>query len=161
MNGQIEKYTTRELLILISEVLEELHSRKVIRTKNNPLGDYAEWLVAKAMNLRLMANSSSGHDAVSENGTRFQIKARRITPANPSRQLSAIRNLEHVDFDFLIAVIFNSDYEVIECVRIPHAVVCEHSVYRTHTNAHILHLRPPVIADGRVTSVLEQVRAAQ
>ncbi|HDW2598736.1 TPA: hypothetical protein RLU61_004450 [Escherichia coli] len=38
-----------ELLSLHSEILTQLRSRGVIRTKNNPVGDYAEWLVSNAL----------------------------------------------------------------------------------------------------------------
>jgi len=42
--------------------MDELKERGVIRTANNPVSDYAEWLFAKAMKLDLMPNSSAGYD---------------------------------------------------------------------------------------------------
>jgi hypothetical protein len=41
----------KELLQFQGKITNELIERGVVRTQNNPLGDYTEWLVAKAFNL--------------------------------------------------------------------------------------------------------------
>ncbi|RON24850.1 hypothetical protein BK660_04050 [Pseudomonas brassicacearum] len=142
-----------ELLKLHASAIDELMSRGVLRTKNNPVGDYAEWLVSSALNLTLAKNSATGHDAESSNGKKIQIKGRRITANNRSRQLGVIRNLEKYDFDELIAVIFNEAYEIIEAYLIPHSVIAEYSSYRTHVNGHILHMRGALLTDERVLNI--------
>ncbi len=144
-----------DLLILQGAAIDELKTRGVVRTKNNPVGDYAEWLVASALNLTLAKNSAVGYDAVSrsEPVRRYQIKARRVTASNPSRQLGVIRNLELKDFDDLIAVIFNDLYEVNEAFLIPHAVISEYSSFRKHVNGHILHIRGNLLLDSRVQNI--------
>lgn len=83
-----------ELLKLHAAAIDELKNRGVLRTKNNPVGDYAEWLVSSAFNLTLANNSAAGHDAESSDGKKIQIKSRRITENNRSKQLGVIRNLE-------------------------------------------------------------------
>lgn len=45
-----------------------------------------EWLVSVAFGLTLANNSSTSYDAISEPGKRIQIKARRVTAGNKSRQ---------------------------------------------------------------------------
>jgi hypothetical protein len=75
------------------EILDELRSRKVVRTSNSPVGDYAEWLVARRMGLKLMTSSMAGYDAFDDQGIRYQIKCRRITRKKKAFQLGAIRNL--------------------------------------------------------------------
>ena len=45
----------KELLQLQASITNELINRDVVRTQNNPLGDYTEWLVAKALDLDLEA----------------------------------------------------------------------------------------------------------
>lgn len=67
-----------ELLSLHSEILTQLRSRGVIRTKNNPVGDYAEWLVSNALGMTLLSNSSAGADAIDADGLKVQIKAREL-----------------------------------------------------------------------------------
>ncbi|WP_080571184.1 DUF6998 domain-containing protein [Stutzerimonas stutzeri] len=142
-----------ELLKLHAAAIDELKNRGVLRTKNNPVGDYAEWLVSSAFNLTLAKNSAAGHDAESSDGKKIQIKSRRITAGNRSRQLGVIRNLDKNDFDELIVVIFNEAYEPIEAYLIPHAVISEYSSYRTHVNGHILHMRGAILLDSRVVNI--------
>ena len=89
-----EKLSTSELLLDYVQIMDELRARNVIRTSNNPVGDYAEWLVASCLGLRLETSSTSGYDATdAASRIKYQIKARRVTKRNNSRQLGAIRNL--------------------------------------------------------------------
>jgi len=46
-------------------------------------------------------NSQANVDTVAPDGTRYQIKRRRITRFNNSRQMSAIREMAESRFDFL------------------------------------------------------------
>jgi len=96
----LEKLDIIELLQLQANATKELKRRKIVRTNNNPLGDYTEWLVSQRMKLNLAKNSTAGYDAISDAGVTFQIKGRRVTLENPSRQLSAIRNYGSKDFDW-------------------------------------------------------------
>lgn len=88
-----QPYSTADILQLYAHALEELRRREVLRSSNNPSGDYGELLFSRAFGWQLQNNSSSGYDAIDGDGIRYQIKCRRITPHNPSRQLSYIRNL--------------------------------------------------------------------
>jgi len=139
-----EKLSNLELLQLHSSILNELKHRKVIWTKNNPVGDYTEWLLSSGLGLELANNSVAGYDGTDKSGVKIQIKGRRITPDNNSRQLGAIRNLDQKDFNQLAGVIFDENYRILTAVVIPHDVVGEYARYRAHTNAHILHLRGPI-----------------
>jgi hypothetical protein len=149
----LTELTPKQLLQLQADATNELRRREIVRTHNNPLGDFTEWLVAKDLGLYLANNSRAGYDAIDGSGVKIQIKARRITPQNNSTQLSAIRNLEEKDFDVLIAVIFDEQFNVSEAVYIPHAVVVEHAKYRKHVNAHILLIKGPVLSDPRIKSI--------
>jgi hypothetical protein len=84
-----------------------------------------------------------------------QIKGRRITPDNRSRQLSAIRKYDEKDFDELAAVIYDENFDVIDAVVIPHEVVGEYASFRKHVNAHILILKGPILSDRRVKCIKE------
>ncbi len=150
MQIDLSKLSETELLNLHADIIDELKSRDILRTKNNPVGDYAEWLVANALGLELAPNSSAGYDAKDKQNLRYQVKARRITPDNKSRQLSAIRNLKDKDFDFLVAIIFDQNYKILDAVMMPHEVIADYATYRSHTNAHVLHLRGPILEDARV-----------
>lgn len=149
----LRKLTNKKLLRLQASITNELLKREVVRTKNNPLGDYAEWLVAKALGLTLETNSKAGYDGIDSEGLRVQIKGRRITSGNKSRQLSAIRKYDKKDFDVLAAVIFDEYFEVMEAYLIPHHVVGEYASYREHVNAHILVLKGPILCDSRIMCI--------
>ena len=153
----LKQMDVKELLRLQASITKELKSRGVVRTQNNPLGDYTEWLVAKALDLELEANSKAGYDGVDKNGTRVQIKGRRVTLTNNSRQLSAIRKYKEKDFDELAAVIYDENFNVIEALLIPHEVVGEYASFREHVNAHILTLKGPILSDPRVKCIRQVV----
>ena len=156
-DGLLTSLSVLELLSLHSGILTELRSREVIRTKNNPVGDYAEWLVSKALGMTLLSNSSAGADAIDSDGLKVQIKARRVTPDNPSRQLSALRNYEAADFDYLIAVIFDEAYNVLDGYKIPHEVIRDYARHSDHVNAHIINLKGAILSDPRVISIKENL----
>ena len=79
MSFELKSLTVSQLLNHYTLILDELHERGVVRTANSPIGDYAEWLVAKRLDLRLENSSNSGYDAVDRNNIKYQIKSRRIT----------------------------------------------------------------------------------
>lgn len=147
-----------ELLGVHSAVLSELKRRGVVRSKNNPTGDYAEWLVSEKLGLVLETNSAKGFDATDQRGLRYQIKGRRVTPDNPSTQLGVIRNLESVDFDFLVGVIFDEDWRILRAAKIPHGTVPMLASFRAHQNGHIMHMRPSVLDVEGVEDISDALR---
>src|SRR5260370_14006251 len=102
-----------ELLALHAKVADELRTRGITRSANSPTGDLAEYLLCKAFGWKQAGNLHANVDAISSDGIRYQIKGRRITRYNSSRQLSAIRDLGGSHFDFLATVLFNEDYGII------------------------------------------------
>ena len=149
----LSRMTIYELLATHSAVLAELRDRGVLRSKNTPTGDLAEWLVSNKLGLKLAVNAAAGFDATDANGLRYQIKARRVTPDNKSSQLGVIRNLSHGDFDFLIGVIFDADWQVIRAAKIPHQAVAGLATFRKHQNGHVMHLRPSVFNTPSVEDI--------
>lgn len=93
-------------------------------------------------------------------GTRYQIKGRRVHRRNPSRQLSAIRDLAGMHFDILAGVIFDDDFRVIRATLIPRDIIEERSTYVAHTNSHRFTLREDVWSAPGVLDVTAKVAAA-
>jgi hypothetical protein len=153
----LSKLTITELLATHSAVLDELRHRNVIRTKNNPTGDFAEWLVSTKLGLTLEANSAMGFDATDSQGLRYQIKGRRVTPENNSTQLGVIRNLDGNDFDFLVAVVFDANWQVKYAAKIPHQTVHLLATFRPHVNGHTMHLRPATFENQSIEDVSSQL----
>ena len=150
----------RELLREYANVLDALANTDAIRSKNNPVADYAEWLVAKALGFELVPKSSKGYDAVDPEGRRYEVKARRLTSDNGSRQLSAIRGLADQHFDVLVGVLFDHEFSVYRAAMIPWAVIDELSTHREHTNSATFILRDSVWDIHGVVDVTEPLRAA-
>src|SRR5262245_32411658 len=121
----ISRISAIDLLKLHAKVAEELRTRGITRSANNPTGDLAEYLFCEAFGWKQSANSNAGFDAVANDGMRFQIKGRRVTQRNRSRQLGAIRKFEEGCFDYLAGVLFEEDYAVLRAAIIPYAVVKE------------------------------------
>lgn len=159
--GALTSLTTGELLKLSVDTLEELRAREILRTANNPTGDYGEHLFCRAFGWSQEANSKSGFDARDAAGTRIQIKARRLHRRNPSRQLSAIRNIEHRPFDILAGVLFARDYTVHRAALIPFDLVAAHVRRSNHTNSALFFLRDEVWSWDGVHDVTAQLRSAQ
>jgi hypothetical protein len=134
------------VLRLYCDVLEELRGRGVTRSTNNPVADYTEHLVSERLGLTRAGNSASGYDATDAEGRRYQIKGRRLTPHNPSTELSAIRRLPERPFDFLIAVVYRHDFTVDYAGQVPVDVVVELAKYATYTNAYRFLMRRSVLS---------------
>src|SRR4030081_3186019 len=71
-----------------------LRVRNLVRTANTPVGDYAERICCDRFGLERKGFSEKSVDAVDAKGIRYQVKGRRLTPENRSRQLGAIRDVE-------------------------------------------------------------------
>ncbi len=149
----IKNLNIKDLLALYSNILEELLSRKVVRTANNPVADYAEYLVADKMNLILANNSNSGYDALDEDGIRYQIKSRRFNNHREPRQLGVIRDIEKNNFDFLIAIIFDFNFNVLEAYKIPKSLITEYARFSIHQRGHILTLKGKILSDKRIITL--------
>jgi hypothetical protein len=128
-----------ELAKAWARCMRMLRVRDLVRTANTPVGDYAERVCCDLFGLERKGFSEKSVDAVDAEGVRYQIKGRRLTPENRSRQLSAIRDIEQEPFDVLLAVFFNEDLDVQEIWSIPCEVVKEASfVARTNSTRFVL-----------------------
>lgn len=161
MREDISKYSVKDLLLQYVVIIEELKKRGILRSNNNPIGDYTEWLVSKAFDLKIQSNSNKGYDAIDSTGNKYQIKGRKITPENPSRQLNVIRNLEDKHFDFLIGVLFDKDFSVIEAYKVPHSIIGKYSTYSEPQNGEILQLKGELLSAKGVERIDEQIRETE
>lgn len=152
MSHELANLTNLELLQLHSDIVRELRSRQVIRT-SNVVGDYAEYLAARCMNLQLSGNSTKGYDATDEQGVHYQVKGRHLTAHNTSTQLGSVRDLDKQDFDFLIGILFNPDYTVKLAAKIPHDTVKDHARPVARSNSHRILLQGSLLADPRVQDI--------
>ena len=159
MMPNVSQLTPIELLKLHAQVAEELRSRGITRSANNPTGDLAEYLFCKAFGWRQSGKSNANVDAVDDDNVRYQIKGRRLTRHNRSRQLSAIRDLDGGHFDYLAGILFSEDYGILRAAIIPRAVTESQATYVERTNSHRFLLRDNVWQAPGVRDVTVELRA--
>ena len=155
----IAKLPTSDLLTLYARIINELRSRGLTRSANSPVGDLAEYLFCKAFNWEQAGNSKANLDAVDSEGNRYQIKARRLTQHNTSRQLSAIRNLHGNHFDMLAGVLFAEDFGVLRAALVPRTIVIDRARFQQSTKSHRFLLQDNVWDMQGVRDVTEELRA--
>jgi hypothetical protein len=149
------------VLGLHADILDELRRRRIVRSANNPTGDYGELLFATAFGWTLNGNSSADADATDETGTSYQIKCRRLAKPNASRQLGFIRRLPERPFDYLAGVLVDARFRVIRGALIPFETVGPRADYVDSVKAWRFILRDTVWEIPSVVDVTEQLRAAE
>lgn len=148
----------RSLLRMHSSIGNELRARGICRTANNPAGDVAEHLFSVSFGWTLEGNSQAGYDAVCKDLGRIQIKCRRVTPDNPSRQAGDIRDLDGKKFDWLAGVVFNGDWDIVLAMLIPHALVVKRAIPIAHSRSSRIYLREDWLSLEAVVDVTTKLR---
>ncbi len=151
----LSQLSSVELMQLNQLTLDELEKRDVIRTRNNPISEYTEWLVAEKMQMELAPPSTKGYDAKTRDGRKIQIKSRKNNLKNKSLVLGIIRNYELNQFDELITLIYNHDFSIRYAISIPHELVKEYGFYNEHQNGYTLRISNLLLKDTRVADLIE------
>ena len=117
----VRSLTVRDLLRLSARIVTELNNRGVLRSRNAPAGDLAEYLVARAFDGRLAEPSVRSWD-VQAGDRKLQVKCRLIDQVNRrSESFSPFRSWE---FDACVFMALDCHtYDVIRAVEIPMAAV--------------------------------------
>ena len=153
----INKLSTVQILGLYARTLDKLKDRGVVRTTNNPVADYCEHIVQKALKLKLKPNSNKGYDATDSKGFRYQIKSRRITESNSSRELGKFCDIKKAKFSYLVAVLFNGDFSIKEAYKIPKRLVVRYGRHNERKNEHKLILSGEILNAKGVERIDEKL----
>jgi hypothetical protein len=134
-------------------VLDEL--RRLGLRGNNIVGEYAENLAARRLLLNLAPMSAKGFDAIDEEGTRYQVKARRRDTT-----LGVIRNLNSAErtFDSLLAIIFHDDFSVETACKIPYVTVRNYAREKAYEGGYVLSLTQKILKDPAVIDLTHVFR---
>ncbi|HST88065.1 MAG TPA: hypothetical protein VLJ14_06775, partial [Ktedonobacterales bacterium] len=133
---------------------QELKGLGVLRSERNLQGDYAEWLAAELLGLRLAASGvQKGYDATDDDGRRYQIKAR-IVP--DLRQHSSF-NFREFDptrksFDVFLGVFLSPTLDLLGLIRVSWEAVRDIGVGPTHDFRFRWH--GVVASDSRVEKLI-------
>jgi Family of unknown function (DUF6998) len=131
------RFDDGELLALWGSLMSELNARGIVRSDNNPLGDYCEFLVAAHYGVKPEANSNAGYDVEVPDGERIQVKGRRLNArGRKPPHFSGMPKLddEPPPFDLLIGLIINRDFSVFGAWQIPVERVRHYAIYNAHTH---------------------------
>jgi hypothetical protein len=130
--------------------MRALRERDVIRTNNNPVGDIAEAIVADHYKGERGSFSQAGWDVKTKSGERIQVKALRKTSDNNRSNLSPIRDAE---YDSVVVVLFNEDFQVTEGLRLARPLVEELFDHKDYVNGRVIRITKKLRADPRVERV--------
>jgi hypothetical protein len=122
MTYDAKSRSTPELLGDWTRIMRELADRDIIRTNNNPLGDIAELVVASHYQGERGSFSQAGWDVIAPEGERIQVKSLREVPGKKRTNFSPISD---PDYDSVVLVIFNEDFQVTEALKLQRQLVEE------------------------------------
>ena len=115
---EISNLSTEEIINLYPAILKELKSREVITT-NNLVGELGEYLAIENYNkqgnlptLQKASTSTQNIDAISKKGERYSIKSASGSATGVFHSLSGDK-----DFEFLVIVIFDKDYQLLKILE--------------------------------------------
>lgn len=123
----------------------------ILRSERNLQGDYAEWLVAELLRLRLTPSTiQKGFDATDKEGQTYQIKSRIVKSLdqNTSFDFADIA----VSFNYLVCVFFSPKLELLGVARVPYKAVRELGVHNAKDFRFRWHKR--TASDPRVEKVV-------
>jgi hypothetical protein len=131
--------STPDLLGLYAAILAELRDRGVVRTRNAPLGDYAEHLAEQVYGGTLAANSVKSYDLLAADSRRVQVKARAVGPdTGAGAVFSAFRSF---DFDIAVLMTFGSSTYALRWAReVPAADLETAGRFSSHINGRLLRI---------------------
>ena len=153
-NFDVKHLTVGELLSTYTQILGELRHRGLIRTKNAPVGDLAEYACAIAYGGELAKNSEKSFDLVDSDGRLIQVKVRNVDAAtSPSQTFSSIRSF---GFDACVFILVDGG-SVSAAFEWSAEEVRTHGKYRSHTNSTIVRVGQLRFSG---TDVTEKVRTA-
>lgn len=153
----VEDLSVFNLMRLHRQTLYELVHRGIVRTLNQPQGDWAETLVKVAYDGDLAPKSEKGYDVITDDGTRLQVKARALDHLDVgSNTTSVFRSWE---FDAMVVVLLDpDDLSVGRATELPLEVVHDNARYVEHVNGHVLVPNRSLMDQG--ADVTERLQAA-
>ena len=114
--------SSRALLQTYASILTELTKRGVVRSRNAPIGDIAEFLVRIAYEGELAPPSEKSWDVRDSDRRKIQVKCRLVVPgAKGTQQYSPFRSW---DFDVCVFITFDAySYDVVQALEVPSKII--------------------------------------
>ncbi|WP_252974240.1 hypothetical protein [Janibacter melonis] len=157
----LSQASARDIFTLQSRLMAELRNRGVLRTNNNPVADYSEWLVWKAIGSKpLEPNSAKSYDLETEEYGRVQVKARLVSSPVRRGQLQC-SPFRSTGFDFAALVLLSDiDYSVVSAVLLPLDAAAEQWSWNNYVRGWRLHMNDKTMRHDRAHDITDLLRAA-
>jgi hypothetical protein len=121
---KISQKSNGDLFVLLALVMQELKTRNLVRTANNPVADLGELLFCGGLGWQREHNQGKDIDAIMKNGERVQIKARRLTRKNQSTRSGTIYDKQ--GWDWIALALFDTDFTIQKAILIPRKIALAH-----------------------------------
>lgn len=155
----LSRLSTRDLLRLYADILTALVERGVVRSRNAPAGDLAEYLVATAYAGELAPPSEKSWDVRTDGRRLLQVKARLIAAGdNKSHVYSPFRSW---DFDACVFLLLDAHtYEINRAVELPVATVQALARETAWVKGFRITTKTPLLEQPGAVDVTPAVRSA-
>ncbi|SDM69083.1 hypothetical protein SAMN05216368_10219 [Cryobacterium flavum] len=151
-NSELHSLSVGELIDTYSGILDELRQRGLIRTKNAPVVDLAEYAASIAYDGILEKDSAKSYDLLAGDGRRVQVKVRNVVAdTSPSQIFSAIRS---DGYDVCLFVLVIDNWVTLAKEWSP-ADVKVHGRYQAHTNSVVVQVGTVMVNGTDVTPMLQ------
>lgn len=150
------KLKDREIISLYSDLISELKSRGIIRTKNL-IGDLGEYLAIEhynatpgLSNLQAAPAGTQNIDAISRKGERYSIKSTsgKLTGVFFGLNDPDMPEVESQKFEFVIIVIFDNNFKLKNILEIPWELFLQHKRWHKTMRGWNLSITKKLIADS-------------
>jgi len=159
----LSELSNTEIIALYSDIISELKSRGIIRTKNL-LGDLGEYLAIEYYkdnpNLPVLQAAPAGTrniDAISRQGNRYSIKS---TSGKVTSVFYGLNDPEEDDvelpkFEYVIVVIFNNEFKLEKILELSWPVFLRHKKWHKTMRGWNLSINKKLINDADILFTLE------
>ena len=157
----LSQAAARDIFTLQGQLMAELRERGVLRTNNNPVADYSEWLVWKAIGSKpLEPNSAKSYDLETEEYGKVQVKARLVSSPVKRGQLQC-SPFRSKGFDYAALVLLSDiDYSVVSAVLLPLDAAEELWAWNNYVRGWRLHMNDKTMKHEQAHDITDLLRAA-
>ncbi|WDV44053.1 hypothetical protein PV797_10985 [Clostridiaceae bacterium M8S5] len=133
----LSELTELELMILNRDIVKELNKRNVVKTRNKPIAGYARWLIKNTFGFKQTVNPNEKYDFLDKDNNKYLVRSRQII-GNKNLPFGIIRNLDDRNFDYLITVVFDEDFNIMESYKISYEVLQNEVDFNSYQKGFIL-----------------------
>ncbi|MBP8227923.1 MAG: hypothetical protein KAX67_07765 [Pararheinheimera sp.] len=125
----------KELLLAYEAIKQRLQHLGYSSSHTDPVGQYAEHLVAKLYSAQRTRNGTAGCDLISHDNLRIEVKCRVARRDGYVPKTYIMDSNVQSQFDYLVYIVFDKNYEVLRAVGMTVDVFKQVANYVKHANS--------------------------